>query len=222
MRKVATILAVVLAPMVLHAQASVEERFEQLRAERFEAVAAVAIAPAAPPLPPAPTLPETTADLFAPPWRVRLSEADWQLLQETFRAEGVPVELLAVGWVESRFNQLALSPKGARGVWQLMPATARRYGLQVSAERDERTDLRLSTRVAARHLADLYAQFSDWPLALAAYNAGAGRVGRALAHARSRDFWRLRTWLPAETQSYVPAVLDAIPSDPSQHDPARR
>lgn len=194
-----------LAPVALRAQTSVDVRFEQLRAERFQAVAAVVIEPTAPPL--APPVPQVPTELFAPSWRARLSESDWQLLQETFRTEGVPVELLAVGWVESRFNPLALSPKGARGVWQLMPATARRYGLQVSGERDERTDLRLSTRVAARHLADLYEKFGDWPLALAAYNAGAERVDAARAQAGTDDFRRLRPWLPTETREYVPSVL---------------
>jgi membrane-bound lytic murein transglycosylase D len=188
-----------------------EARFEQLRAERFQAVAAVVIEPKAPP-PPAPSVPEASAELFAPHWRTRLSESDWQLLQEAFRAEGVPVELLAVGWVESRFNPRALSPKGARGVWQFMPETARRYGLQVNDRRDDRTDFALSTRAAARHLSDLYRQFGDWPLALAAYNAGADRVEAAIARARTRDFWLIRPWLPAETQDYVPGVLNSSPS----------
>jgi soluble lytic murein transglycosylase-like protein len=202
----------VLAPATLVAQSNPEARFEQLRAERFQAVAAVVIEPTAPP--PALLVPETPEELFAPHWRTRLSESDWQLLQETFRAEGVPVELLAVGWVESRFNPRALSPKGARGVWQFMPETARRYGLQVNDRRDDRTDFALSTRAAARHLSDLYRQFGDWPLALAAYNAGADRVEAAIARARTRDFRLIRPWLPAETQDYVPAVLHSSESSP--------
>ncbi len=205
-----TILLVVLsilAPAGLRAQAPAEARFEQLRAERFQAVAALGTEVSAPPKLPAMAPLEPPASFFDPPWRARLSEQEWRSVQESFQAEGVPLELLEVGWVESRFNPLALSPKGARGVWQLMPATARRYGLQVSAERDDRTDLRLSTRVAARHLAELYQKFGDWPLALAAYNAGPDRVDTAAARAGTQDFWKLRPWLPAETQEYVPSVL---------------
>jgi len=206
-----------LAPAALYAQTPAEARFERLRAERFQAVAAVATEASKPPQSPAPALPEAPPEFFEPRWRARLSQQEWRLLQESFQAEGVPLELLAVGWVESRFNPLALSPKGARGVWQFMPDTARRYGLEVSADRDDRTNLSLSTQAAARHLADLYRRFGDWPLALAAYNAGADRVDAAMARARTRDFWRLRPWLPTETQDYVPSVLRVMtPSPPNQ------
>ncbi|HXE76258.1 MAG TPA: lytic transglycosylase domain-containing protein [Candidatus Xenobia bacterium] len=198
-----------LMPLPSQSQTPVETRFEQLRAARFAAVGAAADYVSAPQQTPEspPVVPETREDLFNPPWRARLSEQEWQFLSESFEAEGVPVELLAVGWVESRFNPRALSPRGARGAWQFMPETARRYGLQVDARRDERTDFTLSTRAAARHLADLYRQFGDWPLVLAAYNAGAGRVERALARSGRRDFFELRPWLPAETREFVPSVL---------------
>lgn len=151
----------------------------------------------------------------APPWQRRLPADKWQELRAALEAEGVPAEFLSVGWVESRFDPLAQSPKGARGFWQLMPATARRYGLTVSAQRDDRIALGPSTRAAAQHLADLHRQFSDWLLALAAYNAGAERVESAIARAGSRDFWQVRPWLPAETQNYVPAVLAAMGSRPA-------
>ncbi len=213
MRKhIATILFValcILAPAALRAQTPAEVRFEQLRAERFQAVAAMATEGSVAPVPVLAS-PEPLASFFDPPWRAHLSEQEWQLVQESFQAEGVPLELLEVGWVESRFNPLALSPKGARGVWQFMPETARRYGLQVDDRRDDRTDLGRSTRAAARHLSDLYRQFGDWPLVLAAYNAGADRVDAAVTRAGTRDFWRLRHWLPLETQQYVPAVLRTV------------
>lgn len=151
----------------------------------------------------------------APRWQPRLPADAVRELHKTLEAEGVPAELLSVGWVESRFDSQAMSPKGARGVWQLMPATARRYGLVVSAERDDRTALGPSTRAAARHLANLHRQFGDWLLALAAYNAGADRVESAIARAGSRDFWQARPWLPVETQNYVPAVLAAMGSVPA-------
>jgi hypothetical protein len=162
------------------------------------------------------TVPPLLNSLFpaesVPVWARGLSGASWELMVKTFESEGVPVELLAVGWVESRFNPKALSPKGARGVWQFMPETARRYGLRVGDGRDDRTNLVLSTRAAARHMADLYRRFGDWPLALAAYNAGADRVEAAMTRANSREFRLLRPWLPAETQLYVPTVLDAMRS----------
>ena len=106
----------------------------------------------------------------------------------------------------------ALSPKGALGLWQLMPDTARRYGLVVTASRDERLDVEKSTRAAARYLRDLYQQFGSWPLALAAYNAGEQGGPKAVERAGTRDFVQLSSLrlLPQETRNYVPAVLSAM------------
>jgi len=131
------------------------------------------------------------------------------VLAGILRANGLPPSLMGVAAVESGFNPQALSPKGARGLWQLMPATARRYGLRVGPYRDERTHPLKSTYAAARYMRDLFAQFRDWPLALAAYNAGEDRVARALDRTGARDFWTLRrrAALPEETLRYVPAVL---------------
>ena len=123
--------------------------------------------------------------------------------------ERVPLELLSVAYVESGFNSMALSPKGARGVWQFMPATARRYGLSVDGAVDHRTHTALATRAAARYLRDLHGQFGDWKLALAAYNAGEGRVRSIIRRTGVRDFDEMsrRRLLPAETRAYVPSVL---------------
>lgn len=125
--------------------------------------------------------------------------------------EQVPVELLAVAVVESGFNPQALSPKGARGIWQLMPATAERYGLTVMPENDHRTHPEHATRAAARYLRDLYQIFGDWKLALAAYNWGEGNVQRVINKTGLRAFDELarRNLLPLETRNYVPAVLAA-------------
>lgn len=125
--------------------------------------------------------------------------------------EKVPPELLAVALVESGFNPLALSPKGARGIWQFMPATAARYGLTVQPANDHRTHPEHSTRAAARYLRDLYRQFGDWKLALAAYNAGETRVQQIMDRTGIRDFDEMarRGLLPLETRNYVPAVLAA-------------
>ncbi len=131
------------------------------------------------------------------------------MLARILAEEQVPIELLAVALVESGFNPLALSPKGARGIWQLMPATAQRYGLTVGPMNDHRTHPEHSTRAAARYLHDLYQQFGDWKLALAAYNWGEGKVQRVINRTGVRDFDELarRGLLPLETRKYVPAVL---------------
>src|SRR5271157_919342 len=140
--------------------------------------------------------------------------------------EGIPREIAAVVVVESGGRSNALSPKGALGLWQLMPATARRYGLVVTPSRDERLDIVKSTRAAAHYFRDLYQQFGSWPLALAAYNAGERRVQRAVERAGTRDFVQISSLrlLPQETRNYVPAVLSAMqllgvsyfPVDPRQ------
>jgi hypothetical protein len=146
--------------------------------------------------------------------RLRAAIQRVQQLQPTIepilRREGVPAELSAIVLVESGGLLTALSPKGARGAWQFMPDTARRYGLTVTAERDERIELVKSTRAAARYLSDLYQQFGDWQLAFAAYNAGEQAVERAAARTGRRDFSTLQRALPLETRNYVPAVLNAI------------
>jgi soluble lytic murein transglycosylase-like protein len=127
------------------------------------------------------------------------------------REEGVPPELLAVALVESGGQPTALSPKGARGVWQFMPDTARRYGLTVTAVRDDRLDLVKSTHAAARYLRDLHRQFGDWPLAFAAYNAGERAVEQVMRRAGQRTFASVRSLLPPETRRYVPAVVSVMP-----------
>lgn len=136
----------------------------------------------------------------------------WQaLVAPILEKEGVPTELAAVVLVESGGNPAALSPKGARGLWQLMPETARRYGLMVDSANDERLNVEKSTRVAGRYLKDLYVQFGSWPLALAAYNTGEQNLQRAIDRSGSNEFSVLSALglLPLETRNYVPAVLTA-------------
>ena len=104
------------------------------------------------------------------------------------------------------------SRAGAHGIWQFMPETAREYGLRVDWWVDERADPELSTRAAASYLTDLYRHFHDWPLALAAYNAGPGRMHRALDETGSTSFWSLMEMsaIPRETRGYVPTFYAAI------------
>jgi len=130
------------------------------------------------------------------------------------RSHSIPTDLAAVILVESGGRSTALSPKGARGLWQLMPNTARRYGLRVDEMQDDRLDLFRATDAAARYLHDLYAQFGDWKLVLAAYNTGEVHVGAAILKAHTQDFDQLANlrMLPLETRNYVPRVLAAAHS----------
>lgn len=130
-------------------------------------------------------------------------------LKAIFREEGVPESLVWMAETESTLNPLARSPAGAAGLFQFMPATAGRFGLRLQPT-DERLEPEKSARAAARYLKLLNGRFRDWPLALAAYNAGEGRVGRALSGAGGRTFEAVADQLPAETQMYVPKVLATI------------
>lgn len=141
---------------------------------------------------------------------LRRLEAYRPMIQRVFREEGLPPELMWIGLVESGYNPAAKSPRNALGIWQLIPATAKTFGLNLD-QRDERADPEKSTYAAARYLKFLYARFGDWALTLAAYNAGERRVQNAIERTQDRDFWRLSNsgLLPRETQAYVPAVLAA-------------
>jgi membrane-bound lytic murein transglycosylase D len=126
-------------------------------------------------------------------------------LKEIFAAEKLPPELVWVAEVESSFDPAARSPSGAVGMFQLMPGTARSLNLSLRPS-DERLQTEKSARAAARHLRRLYGRFGDWRLALAAYNAGEGRVGELLQKQKARTFEAIAGRLPAETQLYVPKV----------------
>ena len=132
-------------------------------------------------------------------------------LEPILHEAGIPLAATALMFVESGGRSTALSPKGALGLWQFMPETARRYGLVVTPTLDERIDVVKSTRAAAHYLRDLYSQFGEWKLAFAAYNAGEGTVQHAMQHG-ARDFDTLSRdrQLPLETRNYVPAVLSAV------------
>jgi len=140
-------------------------------------------------------------------------------MQEIFRKENLPPDLVYMVLVESRFIEQSTSRKGAAGLWQFMPSTARAFGMKVDSGVDERQDLVKSTKAAARYIRNLILEFgagSSVMLALAAYNAGPATVKRAVRKVRDpikqRNFWYLyRTRaLPVETRQYVPKIIAAI------------
>lgn len=132
-----------------------------------------------------------------------------EMILRIMEEEGVPKDLIYLAQAESGFRPLAVSRVGARGMWQFMHYTSPAYGLKRSWWVDERQDPELATRAAARHLRDLYNQFGDWHLAMAAYNSGAGNVQRGVQRTGYADFWELykRNVLPNETKNYVPIIL---------------
>jgi peptidoglycan lytic transglycosylase D len=132
-----------------------------------------------------------------------------EMILRTLREEGVPQDLIYLAQAESGFHPLALSRAGARGMWQFMAGRASGYGLQRNWWLDDRQDPEKSTRAAARHLKDLYNQFGDWYLAMAAYNSGPGTVQSAVQRTGYADFWQLyrRGVLPKETRNYVPIIV---------------
>lgn len=130
-------------------------------------------------------------------------------LKSIFEKEGVPGAWVWIAEVESSFNPSARSPAGAAGLFQFMPATARRFGLKTSP-RDERLDPRKSAAAAAQYLGILHRRFDSWPLALAAYNAGEGRVSGLLKKHGAGDFDGIAEKLPLETRLYVPKVLATV------------
>src|ERR1700723_651557 len=132
-----------------------------------------------------------------------------EVIRRVLREEGVPQELIYLAQAESGFHPLAVSRAGARGMWQFMGSRAKGYGLERSWWVDDRQDPEKATRAAAHHLHDLYNQFGDWYLAMAAYNSGPGTVQSAVKRTGYADFWELyrRNVLPKETRNYVPIIV---------------
>lgn len=132
------------------------------------------------------------------------------MFRATFAKYGVPEELTALCIVESAVSREALSPVGALGMWQLMPQTARQYGLVVDDTLDERLVIDKATDVAARVLRDLKRSLGSWELAVLAYNCGAGNVRKAIIRSGgAKDVWAIYDWLPTETRAYLPSLVAA-------------
>jgi membrane-bound lytic murein transglycosylase D len=127
----------------------------------------------------------------------------FDMIGDVFTQHGLPVELKYLSVIESDLKSSAVSWAGAVGPWQLMPQTARDFGLTVNKKRDDRRDYRKSTHAAARYLTSLYGIYSDWLLVVAAYNCGAGNVNAAIRKSGSRNFWNLQNYLPGESRKHV-------------------
>ena len=150
-------------------------------------------------------------------WVKKVSVSPWPALaneyvpelKPVFAAQKVPAELVWMAEVESGFDRRALSPAGAAGMFQLMPETARRFGLSLWP-RDQRYQPEPSATASAQYLKYLHDHFKDWRLALAAYNAGEGRVQKLLDRYKTDSFDAIAEHLPAETQMYVPRIEATI------------
>ena len=131
------------------------------------------------------------------------------MISRVLAEEGVPQELIHLAQAESGFLPRALSNKAAAGMWQFVKFRGQQYGLNQTSYTDERLDPEKATRAAARHLRDLYKEFGDWYLAIAAYNCGPGNISKAVERTGYADFWELRARhaIPNETTNYVPIIL---------------
>ena len=133
------------------------------------------------------------------------------IFEEALERYGLPLELKYLPVIESALRPSATSRAGAAGLWQFMVATGKRFGLEVNTLVDERRDPIKSSDAAAHYLSDLFNQFGDWGLAIAAYNCGENNVQKALLRAggEDKDYWQIYNYLPRETRGYVPAFIAA-------------
>jgi membrane-bound lytic murein transglycosylase D len=142
---------------------------------------------------------------------LRRSGQYMKLARKIFAEEGVPLDVIWLGQVESAWKPKAVSWASASGLWQFVPSTGRMYGLRQNAYIDERNSLEQATRASARHLKDLATRYNgNWELAMAAYNTGAGNVDRAISRAGTANFWMIYPYIAQETRNYVPNILAVI------------
>jgi len=137
------------------------------------------------------------------------AEFYFPLFEHYLKLYKLPLELKFIPVIESRLRPYASSTAGAAGLWQFTSTTAKYRGLQINSKIDERKDAHKSTRAAAKYFAYLYERFGTWDMAMAAYNCGERRLSKAIVAARSKDFKKVRKYLPLETQRYIPKFLAA-------------
>ena len=140
----------------------------------------------------------------------RKAEYYFPIFEDILAKHDLPYELCYMPVIESALNPQARSHMGATGLWQFMPATGKKYGLEINSLVDERMDPIQSTEAACLFLKNLYAIFQDWNLVIAAYNCGPGNVNKAIHRAGGkRDFWSIYPYLPSETRGYLPIFIAA-------------
>lgn len=140
----------------------------------------------------------------------RKAEYYFPIFEDILAKHDLPYELCYMPVIESALNPQARSHMGATGLWQFMPATGKKYGLEINSLVDERMDPIRSTEAACLFLKNLYAIFQDWNLVIAAYNCGSGNVNKAIHRAGGkRDFWSIYPYLPSETRGYLPIFIAA-------------
>jgi membrane-bound lytic murein transglycosylase D len=135
------------------------------------------------------------------------SQPYFKIIEKVFSKYDMPLQLKYLAIVESKLQQKATSKAGARGLWQLMPVTAIQLGLKINSKTDERLYTYKSTVAAAKYLKDLYGEYGDWLLVLAAYNSGPGTVNKAIKKAGSKNYWALQRFLPAESRGHVKRLI---------------
>ena len=140
----------------------------------------------------------------------RKAEYYFPIFEDILAKHDLPYELCYMPVIESALNPQARSHMGATGLWQFMPTTGKKYGLEINSLVDERMDPIRSTEAACLFLKNLYAIFQDWNLVIAAYNCGPGNVNKAIHRAGGkRDFWSIYPYLPSETRGYLPIFIAA-------------
>jgi membrane-bound lytic murein transglycosylase D len=139
------------------------------------------------------------------------SKSKFSIINSVFSKYNLPPELKYMAIVESNLNtDTVCSSTGATGIWQLMPVTACELGLKITDEVDERLHVYKSSAAAAKYLKQLYAEFGDWLLVIAAYNSGPAKVTRAINLSGYRNFWQLQNFLPAETRNHVKRFVSLL------------
>lgn len=139
------------------------------------------------------------------------SQSRFKIINSVFSRYDIPHELKYMAIVESNLNaDTVCNSSGATGIWQLMPVTALELGLKITEDSDERLHIHKSSEAAAKYLKQLYAEFGDWLLVIAAYNSGPAKVTRAINLSGHNEFWQLQDFLPAETRNHVKRFVSVL------------